>query len=348
MSNFPNRIIFLLLFLLLGQLGLGYAQTIRKEAYVDIGSGNTKLVIVTYPGANQPVQIETKRTAILFKKNLTNDKKFPVDIEKLGLATLKSYAQYATQQGAILKGGGATSGLRAAEPVYASALLTEWAKATGWKLKILTPEEESHAGYYAMTMLLPALKGSDFIGFDMGGGSTQLMREQDGKVIVCTLEIGAVTFSQFFQKKYGDKRPALAEAMTAVKQQFFSNVALQEWTATTTNEALCDADRCCGHKQKGCDRSLVAIGGVVFGFSKLIKLQDGRLGERKLVQLEGELRNLTTAQVEEKYPSTKPYGAEMWSNTVALLTWMDLLGIREWRILEIEMGAGLGGLPYFK
>jgi hypothetical protein len=38
----------------------------------------------------------------------------------------------------------------------------------------------------------------------------------------------------------------------------------------------------------------------------------------------------------------------MWSNTIALLTWMDVLDIREWKILQVEMGAGLGGLPFFK
>jgi exopolyphosphatase/pppGpp-phosphohydrolase len=315
--------------LLLLNVSCGRAQlTPAKEAYVDLGSGNTKLILVTYQ-KDKPALIESKRTAILFKKNMMADKKFPSDIEKQGLATLLQYATEARAAGAVLKGGGATSAFRDADAQYVNQLLDGWSKASGWKLKVLSADEEAEAGYHAMTLLLPELKDSGFIGFDMGGGSCQLLRENEGKLAFYLANFGAVNCSRFAQKTFADKRPELAQSVAAFQQEFMAASELKAW------------------QSKG-NVPLVAIGGVVFGFSKLLELKDNMLAEERLRTLESELRTLSAVEIETKYPSTKPYGAEMWSNTVALLAWMDTLNIRAWKILQVEMGAGLGKLEFFK
>lgn len=325
----PRYLLLVVYMLLLLNVSCGRAQTApTKEAFVDLGSGNTKLILVTYQ-ENKPILIESKRTAVLFKKSMTADKKFPAEIEKQGLDTLLQYAAYARDAGAVLKGAGATSAFRDADQVYVNGLLEAWSKASGWKIKVLSAREETEAGYHAMTLLLPELKNSGFIGFDMGGGSCQLLREQNGKLEMYLANFGAVNCSRFAGKAFADKRPELQQAIAAFRQEFMAAAELASW-------------------QNKNNTPLVAIGGVVFGFAKLLNPQDGLLTEEQLRKLEGELRGLTAAAVEEKYPSTKPYGAEMWSNTVALLAWMDTLNIRTWKILQIEMGAGLGKLEFFK
>lgn len=325
------RLCILSLVFLFLQISCGNAQNVpRKEAYLDIGSGNTKLIILVYPKEDgTPPVIETRRTAVLFKKGLTPERKFTAELEQQGLETLRQYAEYAKQIGAELKGGGATAAFREAEPAYAASLLQKWEQQTGWKLKVLTSEEEARAGYHAITLLLPKLSPG-FIGFDMGGGSTQLMRETNGQFLVYGINWGAVNFSRHLAKTFPETRPEVNEAIASAKQELLKLADVKGWA------------------NAGPSTQLVAIGGVVYGFSRLFSLQDNILQEEQLLTLERELRNLTPAQVEDKYPSTKPYGAEMWSNTIALLSWMDILNVRSWRILSIEMGAGLSGLPFFQ
>jgi exopolyphosphatase/guanosine-5'-triphosphate,3'-diphosphate pyrophosphatase len=221
-------------------MSCGQAQTSPlKEAYVDLGSGNTKLLVVSYQEGNKPPVLEMKRTAILFKKSMTPDKKFPAEIEKQGLETLTQYAEYAKKIGARMVGGGATSAFRQAAPQYAKELLTQWSQATGWKLQILSGAEEAQAGYYAILLMQPTLKTSGFIGFDMGGGSMQLMSEKFGKFVIYESEWGAVTCSRFLQKTFPESRPEVSQAIVALKKEFLKTSELESW--------LTKANQICKH-----------------------------------------------------------------------------------------------------
>jgi exopolyphosphatase/pppGpp-phosphohydrolase len=310
--------------------GYSHAQIPQKEAYVDIGSGSTKLVLLVYEKRAISPVIQIKRTPILFAKNLTAEKKFPKDLEEKGQQTLKEYAEFARKEGATLKGGGATSVFRKANATYVAGLLQTWSQSTGWKLKLLSAQEEAMSGYYAIGIIEPALKNSSLVAWDMGGGSVQLTTKREGKFTAHSLNWGAVPVSQFLGKTFATGRPTGLKAIESLKEEFWKDPQVKEWQNLPLGTKL------------------VAIGGVAFGVSKLLNLRNTPLSEERLHKLEEELRTLSPAQVEEQYPSTKPYGAEMWPNTIAILTWMATLNIREWKVLEVEMGAGLGGLEFFK
>jgi exopolyphosphatase/pppGpp-phosphohydrolase len=296
-------------------------QTAKKEAYLDIGSGNIKLILIESAEDGKRPKIEILRSPILFQKNLTEDGKFPAAIEAQGLEILSGFADKARIVGAVMREGGATSVFRKADPSYACRLLSNWSAQTGWTIKIISPSEEAQAAYHAVSLLYPELK--DVIVLDMGGGSAQLMTNEDGKFTFDTSPWGAVNVKNYLTPDI--RRQGLASAVESLSEKMTQSPEIRRWASPQ-------------------GKTCAVLGGVAYGLNKVIAPKDGVLTEDALNRFAGEIGSLSPADIECRYPSTAPYGDEMWSNAVAFLAWMRILNIREWKILELEMGVGMGVL----
>lgn len=323
----PNRFsralrISALVLCLIGAAFSGPARPdVRKEAYLDIGSGSTKLILLEFPGTGESPRIQIFRKPVVFKKSLTTDGRFPPEIEEQGLTVLSEFAATARREGAALVFGGATSVFRTADPEYVRRLLAAWSEKTGWKLKVLTPEEEALAGYRAITLLHPEWK--EAVALDMGGGSLQLMMMEDGRFVSRSFPWGAVDVRAALSPEF--RRAGTASAVQALGREI-----LKSQLARSLRPAA--------------GRAVVAIGGVAFGLEKVLAPPDRRLTREALLRWAAEIAPLTPAEVEAKYPTTAPYGDEMWSNAVAILAWMQILDTAEITYLDLETGAGLGAL----
>jgi exopolyphosphatase/pppGpp-phosphohydrolase len=301
----------------------GWAQTgqPRKEAYLDIGSGTTKLILLEYGKDSRVPSVRIIRQPIIFRKQLTPEGKFPRELELQGLAVLSDFAATARRAGAELMAGGATSVFRIAEPSYVKSLLSAWSEKTGWRIKVLTPEEEAHAGYRAIALLHPEWK--DAVGLDMGGGSLQLMKMDGEKFVWRSFPWGAVDVKTFLAA--GGRSSDIHTAVRSLRQEILKSPEAALWASS-------------GH------RPLVAIGGVAYGLDKALAPKDRRLTRQALQRFAEGLASLSPAEIRKKHPSTGPFADEMWSNAVAFLTWMQILGVEESTFLELEAGVGLAAV----
>jgi len=302
-------------------LNLSSQTNHTKEAYLDIGSGSTKLILLDYSRGGKSPDVEIIRVPILFQKHMTKDRRFPPEIEILGLTKLSEFADLARRAGAVLKEGGATAVFRQADPSYVRALFSSWEGKTGWKLRILTPEEEARAAYHAISLVYPEWK--DAVGLDMGAGSLQLMAMERGQFVFHSLPWGANEVKKFLAAK--TPRTDVRSAVKALREEITGSAVFRSQPLPKFQPQ-------------------VVIGGVGYGLWKALSPKDHHLTEKALLKFALEVGPLTAAEIEARYPSTARYGDEMWSNAVAFLAWMQILDAKEWTFLELETGVGLGVL----
>lgn len=89
---------------------------------------------------------------------------------------------------------------------------------TGLELRIISGEEEARLSCLAVRAGLPA-DGGDMVIFDTGGGSTELIREEQGKIAeILSLPLGAASVSEEFFASDPPAEGAVAAALAMLRR----------------------------------------------------------------------------------------------------------------------------------
>lgn len=161
-------------------------------AAIDIGSNSIKLRMGRLVDGKVEVLLDATEVVQLGRGLV--DGQFTQEAMDRALAVVSSMADQARRAGARTRLVG-TMALRVA--ANAEEFTRRVLGATGLRVQILSGEEEARYSWRGAASLLPT--GGDLVMFDTGGGSTEFVLAQGGRIVrVQSLPVGAVSLTEDF------------------------------------------------------------------------------------------------------------------------------------------------------
>ena len=167
-----------------------------RVAGIDIGTLTCRLLVAEVNLPDGFKEIETDRRILRLGERVDQSKRLSGKAMDRVVATLKEWrektAKYSLKGVAVV----ATSAVRESE--NRQEFLKRVKEETGWDIEILTGEEEARRTMLGIRFGLPATI-SDFLGIDIGGGSTECILAREGESPqVISLDLGAVRLLERF------------------------------------------------------------------------------------------------------------------------------------------------------
>jgi exopolyphosphatase/guanosine-5'-triphosphate,3'-diphosphate pyrophosphatase len=159
-------------------------------AGIDIGTLTCRLLVAEVNPPGEFTVVDANRRILRLGEGVDQHKRLSQAAMDRVVATLKDWkeqtAKYPLNASVVV----ATSAVRESE--NRQEFLTRVKQETGWDVEILTGEEEARRTLLGIRFGLPATI-SDFLGLDIGGGSTECILAQEGKApAVISLDLGVV------------------------------------------------------------------------------------------------------------------------------------------------------------
>lgn len=175
---------------------------LRERAVIDMGSGTFKLVMgqVQVCGAESKItklHLEGEERVVGLEASKNKDGEIPEHAQQDALAALTELRLKATAKAQELDIPSfemaivATHAIRTAS--NQDSLLRFWQTA-GYKVQPISQLQEAWAGYLAAKAQAPATCANDALVWDVGGGSTQLVRATSVEPNVARFDLGAENF----------------------------------------------------------------------------------------------------------------------------------------------------------
>ncbi|WP_163539541.1 exopolyphosphatase [Gracilibacillus sp. YIM 98692] len=166
-------------------------------AIIDIGSNTMRLVIYLREKGGRLKEVENVKAVARLRTFLDTDHYLTENGVKRLITTLNSFHDvlnnYALEQVECV----ATATVRQAK--NQSEIQAKVKEKTGFKMKILSEEEEAYYGYLAVVNSTSIHTG---ITVDIGGGSTEVTYFEERELVAChSFPFGALTLKSFFQKE---------------------------------------------------------------------------------------------------------------------------------------------------
>jgi exopolyphosphatase/guanosine-5'-triphosphate,3'-diphosphate pyrophosphatase len=180
----------------------------NRVAVLDVGSNSVRLLVADQFG-DQFFPVYTGRIVSRLFEGLKDG---ALDIRSMGrtLDAIRALGNEARAQGADKIYGFGTSAMR--DGHQNSALLIDRARQLGVALRVLPGEEEALLAYAG------AAPGGSAGVIDIGGGSTEFMTGEDGRVLAAaSAQMGAVRLKELAQGGTGDPAALLALAREALE-----------------------------------------------------------------------------------------------------------------------------------
>jgi exopolyphosphatase / guanosine-5'-triphosphate,3'-diphosphate pyrophosphatase len=159
-------------------------------AGIDIGTWTCRLVVAQVNPPDEFKVVDTDRRILRLGEGVDQQKQLaPAAMDRV-VATLKDWKartrKYQLDATVVV----ATSAVRESDNQH--DFLGRIAQETGWEVEVLTGEEEARQTLLGMQFGLPPAI-TNFVGLDIGGGSTECILAQHGKTpVVVSLELGVV------------------------------------------------------------------------------------------------------------------------------------------------------------
>lgn len=172
---------------------------LEKIAIIDIGSNSMRLEILARRGADYWLVEKQKETARI-SSGMYNDETMitqaSLERAKTALARFASLISYHRVDYVRCV---ATSAVRDAK--NQSMVLKSLSDGFPYEIEVLSGDDEAFYSYFGVRNSIDLTDG---LVFDVGGGSTEFIRVEGGRVeSVCTLPLGAVRLSEMFIRKNG-------------------------------------------------------------------------------------------------------------------------------------------------
>jgi exopolyphosphatase/guanosine-5'-triphosphate,3'-diphosphate pyrophosphatase len=198
-------------------------------AAIDIGSHTTRLIVVRLDGS-ELLPLCNERRVTRLARDFQRSGTITDEARQRNIAALKEYADILRTLGVGPSACGATGVVRRAR--NSDAVLAGIAAETGISARILSEQEEAFLSAKAMLSVLPR-QGDDFLLFDVGGGSTELLLAASGRSepAWCTsLPFGAATLTDSYLRLDPPGIGSTEKACTFVAKEI--NAAKEQMCAT--------------------------------------------------------------------------------------------------------------------
>ena len=164
----------------------GYRERIYMKGIVDIGSNTVQMLLAQPQGTGWHIvdqQVRTTRLGQGLKEGILTESSM-ADTLKVCL----EYRQILDQMGAGMPVAVGTSAMRDAANGW--VLQQRIAAVCGWPVKVLSGDEEAFASYRGALFDFPP--GTQLPVVDIGGGSTEIIFIQEGKLQTISSQLGAM------------------------------------------------------------------------------------------------------------------------------------------------------------
>lgn len=186
-------------------------------AAIDCGTNSTRLLVVGASG--EPLARLMRVTRL--GKGVDATHKLDVDAIERTVAVLREFRATMDGLGAGRVRMVATSAVR--DAVNGREFLDAAAEAVGVPAELLSGEEEGALAYAGATAELPPTSGGVVV--DIGGGSTELITEEGGRVRVASMDLGCVRLTERYLHHDPPVGDELAAAVGAVDAELERAVA---------------------------------------------------------------------------------------------------------------------------
>jgi exopolyphosphatase/guanosine-5'-triphosphate,3'-diphosphate pyrophosphatase len=166
----------------------------RPVAVIDVGSNSGRVVCYAVDAAGQLRILATSRAALRLVREVEDDKRLSQKAIERTLAALRDFRAVARGAGARRIVGVATAALR--DAADGPALIRRVRRELGIPLRIIDGDKEARLGFLGAVRGLPVERGMTF---DMGGGSLQLTRFKNRRLVrSISLPLGSLRLSNRF------------------------------------------------------------------------------------------------------------------------------------------------------
>lgn len=194
-----------------------------KCASIDIGT-NSVLLIVAEIFDNELTVLQEKQEIPRLGKGVDRDKKLSPESQVRVINVLKSYKALLTDQYPEVVSDTtvtATSAVRDASnrDYFLDSVFIE----TGWKIRLLSGEEEAQVTYKGALSVLDTEDDKMYVVLDIGGGSTEIA-QGIGSILVngISLDMGSVRFTERFFKKSKSNQTSVQKIRSEVQRNLES------------------------------------------------------------------------------------------------------------------------------
>ena len=194
----------------------------ERLAVIDMGSNSWRLVVYSYePGTAWWSLTDEIREAVRVGAGMGDGDELQPEPMERAAHTAAVFASFCRASGIERIEAVATSAIRDAS--NGDELLDRIRRETGLEVRVISGEEEAFFGYAAIANSTTL---SDGCGIDLGGGSVQLMRTQDRRLVESiSLPLGSVRMSERFLP--GEKAPS--KAVKALKAHVLEELDQLDW-----------------------------------------------------------------------------------------------------------------------
>lgn len=199
---------------------------VMRLAGVDIGTLTCRLLVADLSPSGRLIEVRSDRRILRLGEGVDQTKQLSVVAMDRVLQCLREWREmidaFSVDEAAVV----ATSAVRDAE--NRDEFLDRVKRETGFKIEILTGDEEAHRTLLGIRSGLPA-GVTDLLALDIGGGSTEFILDRPGQMpIVRSLDIGVV---RLCERILHHDPPSDEEIQQA-----------REWIARETKAAIADMD----------------------------------------------------------------------------------------------------------
>ena len=182
-----------------------------RLAGIDIGTLTCRLLVAEVNLPDEFKEIDADRRILRLGEGVAQHKRLSVEAMDRVVGTLKEWrektAKYHVDASVVV----ATSAVRESE--NRQEFLTRIKQETGWDVEVLTGEEEARRTLLGIRFGLAATV-TDFLGMDIGGGSTECILDRKGQSpLVISLDLGVV---RLLERVFDHDPPTAQDIQNAV------------------------------------------------------------------------------------------------------------------------------------
>ncbi len=197
----------------------------ERMAVVDMGSNSFRLVVFQYEPGGWWSLTDEIREPVRVSAGMGEEGVLGAEPMERAITTAAVFSSFLTAAGVEKVDAVATSAIRDAR--NRDELLAAIRERAGLEVRVISGAEEAWYGYLA---IVNSTTLADGFGIDLGGGSVQLMRISDRRLVEAeSLRLGAVRVSEAF---LGDE-PASPKQMRAVREHVARALSEFEWWRAT-------------------------------------------------------------------------------------------------------------------
>lgn len=200
-----------------------------RVAAIDVGSNSIRLLIADVEGVTgklKPLLSDLITTRL--GKGIVAGHLQP-DIMKATVEVIELFYRRAREWGTEKIGVFATSAVR--DAINQAMFLNMVKEKTGISVQVLRGEEEAELSYRGALLGLPVRKPPVVV--DIGGGSTELVWEEKGRLKACSIRLGAVRLLEELQQLWAQPEDNWLLALGLVKERLREVAVLWEIRGNT-------------------------------------------------------------------------------------------------------------------